>query len=93
MFTMTLRTINPKSLGHDEVFHRKVYRLLLGLLQACDVLPSSLLTSGIKPPEDDPVFYGSFADIFKTSKDGQEVALKRPRVYIGHDYAKVQQVL
>jgi len=47
----------------------------------------------VKLVEHDAVFYGVYADIFLASQHGQEVALKRPRRYIGHDHYKVQQAL
>ena len=85
-------TTKPQPLGHDENLYHKSYRILLGLLHACNIVPSALLISGVKLVEHDAVFYGVYADIFLASQHGQEVALKRPRRYIGHDPYKVQQV-
>lgn len=55
-------------------------------------MPSSLFISGVRLLDQDSVFNGTFADIFTGFQDGQEVALKRPRRYIGHDDDKVQKV-
>jgi len=90
---MMFRPVNQESLGQNDILCQKAYRLLLGLLQACDVMPSSLLIGEITLLEDNAVFHGVYADVFKGLKDGQELALKRPRMYIGHDHQETRQVL
>ena len=92
VLTIIFGSVNQKSLGQGKIIHQTAFRLLVGLLQACDIAPSSLFISDVRLLEDDAVFHGVYADIFKGFKDGQEVALKRPRVYIGHDHRRTQQV-
>jgi hypothetical protein len=93
VLTIIFCSINQKSFGHSNIVCQTAFRLLVGLLQACDIAPSSLFISDVRLLEDDAVFHGVYADIFKGFKDGQEVALKRPRIYIGHDQRRTQQVL
>jgi hypothetical protein len=85
--------VATKPLGDDGQLFRKAYRLLLGLFQACDIMPSSMFIHGVKPLGSNAVFNGGYADIFKASKDDQILALKRPRAYIGYDSQELQQVL
>jgi serine/threonine protein kinase len=57
-----------------ELLKRKLY-------QACHQLPPNLLLQGIIGGNWPPVGGGGFADIFKASYGGKDVALKRPRTF------------
>jgi hypothetical protein len=59
------------------------------LYRACHQLPPNLLLRGvIGGPQ---VGGGGFADIFQGSYEGNDVALKRPRVYGAGNQDKVKQ--
>ncbi|KAF8155305.1 kinase-like domain-containing protein [Mycena galopus ATCC 62051] len=56
-------------------------RFLVGLSEACDLLPSSLTIHGLGNTKTDPVSGGGFADVYKEHFQGNWVALKRLRVF------------
>ncbi|KIM79846.1 hypothetical protein PILCRDRAFT_823036 [Piloderma croceum F 1598] len=91
--TQFMDLMNSKLLAQGKIICQIAFRLLVGLLQACDIAPSSIFISDVRLLENDAVFHGVYADIFKGFKDGQEVALKRPRIYIGDDHRRTQQAL
>ncbi|KAJ7623223.1 kinase-like domain-containing protein [Roridomyces roridus] len=65
----------------DEGFTLKARRLLVKLSKASDTLPSSLFIQGVSRIDKDATFCGSFGDIYRSSYQGQDVALKRIRVF------------
>ncbi|KAJ7442266.1 kinase-like domain-containing protein [Mycena latifolia] len=65
----------------DEEFTLKARRLLVKLSEASDTLPSSLFIQGVSRLDKEPTFCGTFGDIFRASYHGQDVALKRIRVF------------
>ncbi|KAJ7029798.1 kinase-like domain-containing protein, partial [Mycena alexandri] len=56
-------------------------RLLIKLSTTCDLLPSSLIISGITGRSKDPVFGGNFGDIYRAEHEGRLVAIKRLRFF------------
>jgi hypothetical protein len=51
------------------------------LSEVSNILPSGLSVKGVTLLEKHPKFGGGFADIFRASYRGNEVALKRMRVF------------
>ena len=51
------------------------------LSEVSNILPSMLSVKGVILLETHPKFGGGFADIFRASYQGKEVALKRMRVF------------
>lgn len=65
----------------DIVFCRAARRLLKKLAAACGAFPPSLFLEGVRLVDDSPIGAGGFADIFRGSHNGQDIVLKRIRVY------------
>ncbi|KAJ7115954.1 kinase-like domain-containing protein [Mycena epipterygia] len=65
----------------DEGFTLKARRLLVKLSEASDILPSSLFIQGVSRLDKEATFGGTFGDIYRASYQGQDVALKRIRVF------------
>ncbi|KAJ6591584.1 kinase-like domain-containing protein [Mycena vulgaris] len=65
----------------DDGFTLKARRLLVKLSEASDTLPSSLFIQGVSRLEKEATFGGTFGDIYRASYGGQDVALKRIRVF------------
>lgn len=71
------------------VEHRHaVRRLLIRLSQTSHTLPASLFIQGVECQDREPTGGGSFADIFRASLRGKDVALKRLRVFQVSMYLK-----
>ncbi|KAJ7148716.1 kinase-like domain-containing protein [Mycena crocata] len=56
-------------------------RLLVRLSEACHLLPSSLALSGVDEKSPNPLFGGTFGDIYTAQYQGELVALKRLRIF------------
>lgn len=56
-------------------------RLIVKLSEVCDLLPSSLAIHGVEHRSVNPVFGGTFGDIFGAQYQGSFVALKRLRFF------------
>ncbi|KAJ6536002.1 kinase-like domain-containing protein [Mycena vulgaris] len=56
-------------------------RLIVKLSEASDLLPSSLTIHGVEQKSLDPLFGGTFGDIYKAQYQGNNVALKRLRLF------------
>ncbi|KAJ7759981.1 kinase-like domain-containing protein [Mycena metata] len=56
-------------------------RLLIKLSITSDLLPSALIISGITERSKDPVFGGSFGDVYRAQHRGRPVAVKRLRFF------------
>jgi hypothetical protein len=67
--------------SEDEGFTLKARRLLVKLSEASDTLPSSLFIQGVSRLDSEATFGGTFGDIYRASYQGQDVALKRIRVF------------
>lgn len=84
---------NPLWNKEDRDTYRKAHRLLIQLSKACDNLPSSLFISGVLRLDEEAMYGGGFADIFRAIYNGNEVALKRLRVYqAGRDRQRIHRV-
>jgi hypothetical protein len=60
------------------------HRLLVKLSENCGILPPILSITGIENCSKEPVAGGGFADIFRASYRGEDVALKRLRDFQVH---------
>ncbi|EIN08913.1 kinase-like protein [Punctularia strigosozonata HHB-11173 SS5] len=70
----------------DLLLRKTLIKLLVRLTHRFNWIPSSLLVHDVTSVSPDPIYAGGFADIFKASHRGQEVALKRFREFLpGHD--------
>jgi hypothetical protein len=56
-------------------------RLIVKLAEASDLLPSSLKIHGVDHRSVDPLFGGTFGDIYRAQYQGNSVALKRLRLF------------
>ncbi|KAJ7263107.1 kinase-like domain-containing protein, partial [Mycena rebaudengoi] len=56
-------------------------RLLVKFSETCGLLPSSLMIKGVIQRSDEPVFGGSFGDIYHAEYQDSPVALKRLRLF------------
>ncbi|KAF7356563.1 hypothetical protein MVEN_00990000 [Mycena venus] len=65
----------------DAGFTLKARRLLVKLSEASDTLPKSLFITGVSSLDKEATFGGTFGDIYRASYQGQDVALKRIRVF------------
>lgn len=82
-----------KSSGYDQKFFSNSRRLLMKLSEISGILPPSLMITGIKLLEKEALFGGGFADIYKASYAGKEVALKRMRIFQrGQERRKIHRV-
>lgn len=72
---------------------QKIHRFLVKLSENCGILPPTLSVSGIINCSREPVNGGGFADIFRASFHGEEVALKRLRDFqVHHERERVRRV-
>lgn len=72
---------------------QKVHKFLVKLSENCGILPPILSVSGIVDCSKEPVNGGGFADIFRASFHGEEVALKRLRDFqVHHERERVRRV-
>ncbi|KAJ7833478.1 kinase-like domain-containing protein [Mycena leptocephala] len=67
--------------SEDGGFTLKARRLLVKLSEASDMLPTCLFIQGVSRLDKEATFGGSFGDIYRASYHGQDVALKRIRVF------------
>ncbi|KAH8080681.1 kinase-like domain-containing protein [Cristinia sonorae] len=74
----TANTTSPS----DSSNRHRIRRLLVRLCLDSGILPPSLLLTGIKCEDTDPVGMGGYADIFRGTYEGGRVALKRLRVFL-----------
>lgn len=58
-----------------------LWRLLIKLSEVADVLPSSLFLDDVKCTDHHSVSGGAFSDVFRGTYRGEEVGLKRLRVF------------
>ena len=65
--------------GDGQAFRNNAHRLFVKLSENCGILPSSLSIVGVDNCGKEPVTGGGFADIFRASYQGKDVALKRLR--------------
>ncbi|KAF8216543.1 kinase-like domain-containing protein [Mycena galopus ATCC 62051] len=65
----------------DAGFTLKARRLLVKLSEASDTLPKSLFIRGVSNLDKEATFGGTFGDIYRASYGGEDVALKRIRVF------------
>jgi hypothetical protein len=72
--------MKDKSFSEDPSALRKARRLRHKLSNACHLMPDSLRLEGVHVSNREPVYCGGFADIFKGSYEGRDVAVKRLRV-------------
>lgn len=70
--------------GEGEKHRRNAYKYLVKLSESCGILPPTLSLSGIANCGKEPVNGGGFADIFRASYHGEDVALKRLREFQVH---------
>lgn len=63
---------------------QNAYKFLVKLSENCGILPPTLSVTGITDCGREPVNGGGFADIFRASFRGEEVALKRLRDFPVH---------
>ncbi|KAJ7263069.1 kinase-like domain-containing protein [Mycena rebaudengoi] len=56
-------------------------RLIVKFSETTGLLPSSLMVKGVNQRSDEPVFGGSFGDIFRAEYHNSPVALKRLRIF------------
>ncbi|KAJ7281522.1 kinase-like domain-containing protein [Mycena rebaudengoi] len=80
---MRLQVLDKGSIqsAEDEDFTLKARRLLVKLSEASDTLPSSLFIQGVARVDQEATFGGTFGDIYRASYQGEDVALKRIRVF------------
>ncbi|KAF7370567.1 hypothetical protein MSAN_00689100 [Mycena sanguinolenta] len=67
--------------AEDAEFTLKARRLLVKLSEASDTLPTSLFIKGVSNLDKEATFGGTFGDIYRASYQGEDVALKRIRVF------------
>ncbi|KAJ6518846.1 kinase-like domain-containing protein [Mycena sanguinolenta] len=67
--------------AEDAGFTLKARRLLVKLSEASDTLPTSLFIKGVSNLDKEATFGGTFGDIYRASYEGEDVALKRIRVF------------
>jgi len=80
-FMELLRLVTKdRSLSDDLPFFQKARRLRQKLSNACHLMPSTIFIRGVQIVDRDALLCGGFADIFKASYNGLDVALKRLRV-------------
>jgi hypothetical protein len=80
---MRLQVLDKGSIqsAEDEDSTLKARRLLVKLSEASDTLPSSLFIQGVARVDQEATFGGTFGDIYRASYQGEDVALKRIRVF------------
>jgi serine/threonine protein kinase len=66
---------------HDGAIRKAASNLLMKVMQEFNILPSTLFLTGVVLYSRDPVNAGGYADILRGSYHGEEVALKRFRIY------------
>ncbi|KAJ7765418.1 kinase-like domain-containing protein [Mycena maculata] len=76
----------------DDKFTLKARRLLVKLSEVSDTLPSSLFIQGVARLDKEATFGGTFGDIYRCSYQGQDVALKRIRVFQRDAARKIRKV-
>ncbi|KAJ6581547.1 kinase-like domain-containing protein [Mycena capillaripes] len=76
-----IQNVLDKGSLQDPGFTLKARRLLVKLSEASDTLPSSLFIRGVSRLDKEATFGGTFGDIYRASYQGQDVALKRIRVF------------
>ncbi|KAL0959682.1 hypothetical protein HGRIS_011380 [Hohenbuehelia grisea] len=76
----------------DVVFARRAHKLVIRLSVACGIFPSSLLIDGVTLLETESVSGGAFADIYRATYNGQQIALKRLRVWERSDRLRIHRV-
>ncbi|KAL4257574.1 Protein kinase domain-containing protein [Pleurotus pulmonarius] len=65
---------------------RKTYNLIYRLSKACGIFPSSLMVEDVVNVETSAKRGGGYADVFRGSYQGKQVALKCLRIFLkGHD--------
>ncbi|TFK43199.1 hypothetical protein BDQ12DRAFT_168524 [Crucibulum laeve] len=65
----------------DAELQRIALRLMMKMCEMYNLLPSSLFIEGVELRERDPIDGGGFADIYRGSYRGKDVALKRIRIF------------
>ncbi|KAJ7242890.1 kinase-like domain-containing protein [Mycena rebaudengoi] len=61
--------------------HLEARRLIVKISETTGLLPSSLMIKGVTQRSDEPVFGGSFGDIFHAKYQDNRVALKRLQIF------------
>ncbi|TFK43201.1 kinase-like domain-containing protein [Crucibulum laeve] len=78
----------------DVELQRIAQRLVMKLCEKANTLPSSLVIEGVELRERDAIYGGGFADIYRGSYQGKDVALKRMRIFQrGQDRQKMHKNL
>ena len=67
---------------HFFSYRNKLRKTSLKLCMTHDILPSALILRGVQCSSPEQVGAGAFSDVFVGTFDGQQVALKRLRVYL-----------
>ena len=86
------QVIDRQGFPYDDDGQRsrhRAHRLLVKLSQNCGILPSFLSIIGIENCGKEPVAGGGFADIFRASYQGEDVALKRLRDFQVHQQREI----
>lgn len=91
---------SPKMLDKGFLFNildietvRKTYNLIYRLSKACGIFPSSLMVEDVVNVETAAVNGGAYADVFRGSYQGKQVALKCLRIFLkGHDRHEAHKV-
>ncbi|GLB39435.1 putative protein tyrosine kinase [Lyophyllum shimeji] len=84
-FAQTLSDSGALLRHHGFDFDRKARRLISKVVAGSDKLPTSLfLPAGVVLSDSVPFSGGGFADIYRATYEGQNVALKRLRVFRGN---------
>ena len=69
-------------LNPGRKFNKRLRRLVVRLAKALDKLPLQIYIKGVSLAERDPIGGGAFADVYKGVLNGQEVAVKKLRVFL-----------
>lgn len=91
---------SPKMLDKGFLFNiletetiRKTYNLIYRLSKACGIFPSSLMVEDVVNVETSAKKGGGYADVFRGSYQGKQVALKCLRIFLkGHDRHEAHKV-
>jgi len=80
------------SLEHASPIHRKCLISLHSICGRRAILPKSLLISLGYNPMEIPLYHGGFADVWKGTYQGRDVAVKVLRIYSRNDFYLAKRV-
>ncbi|KAF8077682.1 kinase-like domain-containing protein [Lyophyllum atratum] len=90
-FLNLLQIILAKGQLNTYEVGRKARRLLVKLSETSEIIPASVLIRGLTLIDNQPVSGGGFADIYRATYRGQEVALKHLRVRQDQDSQRIRR--